>query len=75
MREIRRKALLTQDQVAKFLSISQPAYSLYENGKVEMNFENLIRLADFFSARLGRWVSVDELIGRIDSKFERKEVA
>ena len=38
----------TQQQVAEFLRISQPAYVKYENGATEVSMENLQRLAGLY---------------------------
>ena len=56
--EQRKLNKLTQRQVAEYLSISQPSYIRYENGKAEPTIENLIKLADLFD------VSIDYLCGR-----------
>ena len=52
---------LSQFEVAKFLNISRQAYSSYETGRRQMNFETLCLLADFFE------VSTDYLLGRQDA--------
>lgn len=58
--ELRKLNKLTQKDVAKHLSISQPSYIRYENGTAEPSLENLIKLADLFD------VSIDYMLGRKD---------
>lgn len=52
----------TQTQVAKMLSISQRAYSHYENGTRQIPIETLIALAKLYS------VSVDYLLELTSTK-------
>ncbi|MCL2083106.1 MAG: helix-turn-helix domain-containing protein [Oscillospiraceae bacterium] len=52
---------LTQTDMAKYLNISQQAYSNYESGKCEVDFSTLCALADFF------YVTADYLLGRDDA--------
>ena len=61
LRELRNKHKKTQQEVAVHLKISRDAYSLYELGKRQMNYESLCLLADFYG------VSVDYLLGRYDT--------
>ncbi len=49
---------LTQDELADKLGISRAALSHYEMGRNEMNYDLLIRVAEFFD------VSVDVLLDR-----------
>jgi len=48
----------TQTQVAKKLSVSQRAYSHYENGTRQVPLEILVAIADLYQ------VSTDYLLGR-----------
>lgn len=57
LKELREKKELFQSDVAKFLGISTPAYSYYENNKRNMPAETAIKLSKFFN------VSVDYLLG------------
>ena len=50
---------LTQQDVADYLKISQPAYIRYEKGTAEPSVENLTKLAEKYN------VTVDFLIGRV----------
>ena len=52
---------LTQAELAENLNVSREAYSLYENGKRQMNYEALCAVADFYS------VSLDYLLGRVEN--------
>ena len=57
LKDIREDRNLTQEQVAKFLNMKQQQYSRYENGKNEIPFEYIIKLAQFYE------VSIDYLAG------------
>ena len=48
----------TQQQLADYLGISRPSYTLYESGKREPSKVSLVKLADLYH------VSVDYLLGR-----------
>lgn len=50
----------TQQQMADFLGITRPAYTAYERGTRQPDYETLKKLADFFD------VSTDYLLGRTD---------
>ena len=59
LRQSRKRAGMTLEQVAEHLNISKMAVSNWECGKgTAPNISRLIQLADLYS------VSVDELIGR-----------
>ena len=60
LRELRDKHKLTQQDIAGRLQLSSDAYSLYELGKRQMNYETLFLLADLYE------VSIDYLLGRCD---------
>lgn len=62
IRNLREDSDLTQTDIAKYLNISQRAYSHYELGTRELPLELLIRIADFYH------VSVDYLLNRTDKK-------
>ena len=49
-----------QIELAKYLNIDQSTYSDYENGKINIPIEQLIKIADFYN------VSLDYLVGRDD---------
>jgi transcriptional regulator with XRE-family HTH domain len=56
--ELRKSGGFLQAEIAKHLSITQEAYSMYETNKRQMSFETLCLLADFYK------VSTDYLLGR-----------
>ncbi|PAD10161.1 hypothetical protein CHH78_02270 [Shouchella clausii] len=58
---LRKKNEYTQQRVADFLGITRPAYSAYERGTREPDYESLQKLANFFG------VSTDYLLGRTDN--------
>ena len=58
--ELRKDKNATQTEVAKYLNVSREAYSQYETGRREMNYETMFLLADYFS------VSIDYLLGRYE---------
>jgi transcriptional regulator with XRE-family HTH domain len=48
--------------------------SRYINGKSEPTVERIIAMADFFSKKLGEYISLDEMVGRVKPEsFELKE--
>jgi len=63
LKELRDKRKLTQQEVANHLKLSSDAYSLYELGKRQMNYQTLNLLADMFN------VSIDYLLGRDDNNL------
>ncbi|MBC1532102.1 helix-turn-helix transcriptional regulator [Listeria seeligeri] len=62
LRELRKIERKTQQQMADLLGVSRPAYTAYELGRREPDFETLDKLAHIFG------VTVDYLLGRSDSK-------
>lgn len=61
IRDLREDKDLKQKDLASYLSIDQSTYSDYENGRINVPIEMLIRIADYYD------VSLDYLVGR-DSK-------
>ena len=61
LRELRDKHRLTQQDIADRLQLSRDAYSLYELGKRQMNYETLCLLADMYD------ISIDYLLGRYET--------
>ena len=59
LKEERKKAGLTQEEVAKYLGFSRPTYSYYETSKIEPSIGTISKLADLYK------ISVDYLIGRV----------
>lgn len=58
LKDVRKSKGLTQQDVAKYVGISQNNYSYWENGKVKIDNDSIKKLADLFN------VSVDYLLGR-----------
>ncbi|WP_343208792.1 helix-turn-helix transcriptional regulator [Anaerolentibacter hominis] len=49
MRALREDMDLTQKDLGKLLGVNQETYSKYENGKLKLAIEDLIRLAQYTS--------------------------
>lgn len=62
IRELRIQKGVKQIDIAAYLGISQSAYTNYENGKRRLNYEFIIKLADFYH------VTLDELFQRTTNK-------
>ena len=62
IRSIRIDRGYTQDQIAKYLGISQNTYSQYEIGVLNYPLDAVVKLADFYG------VSTDYLLGRTTIK-------
>jgi len=58
----------TQLEMADYLGITRPAYTAYERGTRQPDYEILQKLADFFE------VSTDYLLGRTDSKENNNKI-
>ena len=61
LKELRRKAKISQLKLAMDLNMNQNTISRYENLEREADYETLIKFADYFG------VSLDYLLGRTDS--------
>ena len=62
LRQLREEKGVNQVDVAQHLNISRVAYSQYETGKRQMNYETLDMLAEYYCA------SVDYLLGRKEDR-------
>ena len=62
IKDLREDYDLKQKQLAAYLSVDQSTYSDYENGKINVPVDMLIKIADYYK------VSIDYLVGRSDSK-------
>lgn len=58
LKELRKKANITQVEFAKQFHISKGTIAMWETGKRQPDYESLIKLADYFN------VSLDYLLGR-----------
>ena len=68
LRKLRSNKKVSQQVVAEYLNITKQAYSLYECGKREPDFETLLKLGEYFD------VSVDYLLrGSVDEPEETSE--
>ena len=56
IRDLRKAAGLSQQQVADALGVDRSAYTYFENGPVDVKLDRLIQLSDIFS------VSLDQLL-------------
>lgn len=62
LKEIREDRDLLQSDIAKYLNVSQVAYSYYEIGKRQLPTDLLIKLARFYDT------STDYLLGLTDER-------
>ena len=60
LKELRVEKGLNQKEVAKILGIAQPTLSGWETGRTQIDYDNLIKAADYFN------VTIDYLLGRTD---------
>lgn len=58
LKQLRTRKKRTQGEVAKVLGVTRPAYTAYETGKRNPDYETLQKIADYFE------VSIDYLLGR-----------
>lgn len=58
LKESRKKAGLTQNEIAEQLGITRPAYTQYETDKTTPNIETASKIADILK------ISLDYLVGR-----------
>lgn len=59
--ELRKKHNLNQDEVAKILGVARTTYSMYEQGNRQMDYELMVKLADYYK------VTVDYILERTDN--------
>ena len=67
LKEIRKSAQLTQEELATSLKITRSLISKYENGTNTINTDYLLAYSNFFS------ISTDYLLGKIDEKRKIKK--
>ena len=65
LKKLRKDKGLLQDDVARFLGLTRPAYSHYETGRRVPDAAMLEKLADLFE------VTTDDILGRNDKPFGR----
>ena len=57
LKESRKQAGYTQDQVAKLMYMTKQQYSRFENGVFELNYQQIIKLCQLYN------ISADYLFG------------
>ena len=57
LKESRKQAGYTKDQVAKLMYMTQQQYSRFENGVFELNYQQIIKLCQLYN------ISADYLFG------------
>ena len=61
LKELRKKARISQEKLAKAIGLKQNNISRYETGEREASYETLIKLADYYD------VSIDYILERTDN--------
>lgn len=61
LEQLRKNHNLNQEDVAALIGVARTTYAMYEQGNREMDYELLIKLADYYN------VSLDYLFGRTDN--------
>ena len=69
IKDLREDKDLTQQEISKFLNISQVAYSYYELNKRNIPLELLCKLADFYNT------SVDYLLYRTNNRTPYSDIS
>lgn len=64
---LREQGGYSQTQISEILNTSQSYYAQYENGKRQIPFDRVIKLAEFYN------VSLDYIAGLTDRKHSYKE--
>lgn len=62
IRDLREDNDLKQKDLALYLSVDQSTYSDYENGRINIPLDMLIKIADYYN------VSLDYIAGRSNNK-------
>ena len=65
--DLRKKKGVRQQDIADYMTVAKSTYSYWESGKIEINNNNLFRLADYFD------VTVDYLLGRTNDPNPQKK--
>lgn len=66
IRDLREDCDKKQKDLAQYLSVDQSTYSDYENGRINVPIEQLIKIADYYN------VSIDYIVGRTDKSSVNK---
>lgn len=70
IRELRKQKGVSQAVVAEYLGITKQAYSLYETGKREPDFDSLLKLANYFGTDTDSLLSDDSAIKVSDNRLK-----
>lgn len=62
IRDLKEDNDLKQKDLASYLSVDQSTYSDYENGRINVPLDMLIKIAEYYN------VSLDYLVGRSNTK-------
>ncbi len=74
LKEIRKANNLTQDQVAEIIGVAKTTYCNYENGRSEMEFSSIIKLAKHFNVSVGYLIGAEETENIYISKEDFKKL-
>ena len=69
IRDLREDNDKKQIELARYLNVDQSTYSDYENGKINIPIEQLIKIADFYNVSLDYLVGRDDVPNRKQRKF------
>ena len=64
LKELRTRAGLTQEELARLLYVKQSTYSNWERGAIRPSYDNLESLSEFFH------VSIDYILGKSDTPYQ-----
>lgn len=67
IKDLRQDLDIKQKEIASYLGIDQSTYSDYENGKLNIPIDALIKLSDYYNT------SIDYLVGKTDIKKPYKK--
>jgi len=66
IRDLREDSDKKQKELAQYLSVDQSTYSDYENGRINVPIEQLIKIAEYYD------VSIDFIVGRTNNRYVNK---
>ena len=69
IRDLREDNDKKQIELARYLNVDQSTYSDYENGKINIQIDTLIKIADFYNVSLDYLVGRDDVPNRKQRKF------
>ena len=69
IRDLREDNDKKQIELARYLNVDQSTYSDYENGKINIPIEQLIKIAGFYNVSLDYLVGRDDVPNRKQKKF------